>query len=111
MSQKRLSQIKKSNPELLDNDHVRYLAEQGDLAHNIKTIADSEGGKATMQLLLRDVVSRVYALSTQYKTASHAELMALCADLSSHLQLAKLYVNAEDSLAELDAQLEEALTE
>lgn len=111
MGQKRLSQLKEHSPELLENEHIRYLAEQADLAHAIKSIADTEGGRNTQQLLLRDVVTRVHALSSQYKTASHAELMALCADLSSHLHLAKLFANAQDTVAELDNQLEEALTE
>jgi hypothetical protein len=85
------------------------LAEQYDQLHRIKALADTEGGKELQNLIMADVVARVNALESQYKTASHAEIIALCADLSSHLQLARLLTSAEENLKYVDEAIANAL--
>lgn len=106
----KINQLKENNPKALLNDDIRALAEQADQLHDIKALFDTIGGKALFKLVTQDAVARVYALEANYKTASHAELLALCADLSSHLQLARLLRRAEENERLADEALTEALT-
>lgn len=107
----RKDRLKRNNPAAYENEDVRTLAEQADQLGDIKAILDTEGGKHLRDLLLQDVTSKVHALEANYRSASHAELVALCADLSAYLQLARLLIKAEENEKALDSALQEALAE
>jgi hypothetical protein len=107
----RLSKVKEKNPELLTNPEVVDLAQQADHLHDIKALAESNGGKALVKILFTDVVHSVRKLGGMYTTATHAELVSQIARMDAHLSTARLIVNAKDNLEYLDSELAEMLRE
>lgn len=107
----RLNRIRKDAPELLENPEVVDLVAQADQMQDLKAVADTPGGKQLVKLLLTDVVSAVNRLESSYKTATHTELIAICAQLSSSLTLAKLLLRSKENMELLDKELENVLSE
>jgi len=97
----RVKQLKDERPDLVD------LAEQADQLHDIKALHESNGGKALVELLMKDVVGVVHRLTT----AKPEERDALCERLKANLNLAKLIINAEDNEAHLDQMIADNLAE
>lgn len=107
----RKSKVLKDNPEVAEDEDLLSLIEQADEQHDIKAMAESNGGKIVAKLLLQDVVGKVMQLEAMYKTASHIELVAVIADLSAYLTTAKLFIRSKENVKLLDEQIAEALTE
>lgn len=107
----RRNKVIKDNPEVADNEDLLSLLDQADEQQDIKVMAESVGGKILTKLLIQDVVNKVMQLESMYKTASHVELMAVIADMSAHLNTAKLMINSKDNVHILDEQIAEALTQ
>lgn len=105
-----VNRLKKQNPEALNNEDIRSLAVEADNLHDIKAIATSKAGETLIILLRSDLASRVSELEAKYKTASHTELVAVCADLSANFQLLRLLHNAATNEEIVTAALEDALT-
>jgi hypothetical protein len=107
----RVNKIKAEAPDLLERPEVLDAATHADELHALKTLYDTDGGKMLVDLLLKDVVYAVRNLSACYKTATHTELIAIIAKLSSDLDTAKLLLNAKEGLEILDKELQEALND
>jgi hypothetical protein len=107
----RLQQLRESRPELLSDEQTVTLAEQADNLHDIKGLADTDGGKRLVEILMTDAVSSFYRACSSYRTATHLELIALLADVSSKLDTAKLLINSKEGMEYLDAELNRALRE
>jgi hypothetical protein len=78
-----------SNPrkkEILD-DIWKYKA--------IQAILNQEGGEILLNSAYRDVKNSVDLLATSYKTASHADLITLCATLKVNLDLLRVFRNSK----------------
>jgi hypothetical protein len=106
-----INKLKEERPELLTDPDIVQLAEQADMAHNLKALYDSEGGKQLVKLFMQDAVSCVHRLRGGYSTMPHLELVALCAKLDVNISSAMLLMDAKEVKAVLDAELEEALRE
>jgi len=109
---KRVTKVKKAGltNEVMEAD-LLSLAEQAAKLHTLKALADTDGGKELVGLLIKDVLYCVGTLRGQYKTASHMELVATIASMDAHLATAQLLLNSKDNLKIVDDQLEEALRE
>jgi hypothetical protein len=108
---KRVTKIKEEAPELLSNPDIYNLAEQADQLHSLKTLADTDGGKDLINLLIKDVVYAVHKLCGKYKIATHTELIATIADMHAHLTTAQLLLRSKDNLEIVDSELDEMLRE
>jgi len=106
-----LSDIQKDRPELLTNPDIVQLAEQADIAHNLKALYDSEGGKELVKLFMQDAVCCVHRLRGGYNTMSHIELIAIIAKMDINISSAMLLMDAKEVKEVLDSELEEALRE
>ena len=77
----------------------------------IKTLAESDGGKAVVDNLLKDILDITDWLGHSYKTATHAELMGKCAELESKQTIVRLITRAEwNQSVEID-ELKEMIAE
>jgi hypothetical protein len=108
---KKLQQLREERPELLTDPDVILLAEQADMAHDIKALYDTAGGKQLVELLIQNVVGSVHRLRGGFATMPHMELVAIIAQIDSDLATAKLLIDSKDVNEVLDAELEEALRE
>jgi hypothetical protein len=108
---KRLEKIKDEQPEALSNQTVFDLAEQADQLQELKALYDTTGGKLLVDLLVQDASYRIQQLCAGYKTMTHTDMIALVADIDTHLATAKLLLNAKQGVQILDAELQEALRE
>lgn len=107
----RVNKIKEQQPEVLSNPDIYDLADQADKLQELKALYDMEGGKQLVKLLVSDSAMLVHQLCGSYKTMTHVELMAVIAAIDAHLSTARLLLNAKESVAILDAELQEALSE
>lgn len=80
---------KPKSPEVvsIERDLERYVA--------LETLAESEGGKIIVDNLASDVISLAEILGAQYKTATHAEILGLCADLDNKLTILRLITRSK----------------
>lgn len=108
---KRLSKIQEEQPEALQDASIVDLVEQADLAHDLKVLYDTEGGKALVKLLIKDIKYNLQRLVNTYKSATHVELITTIASIDASLTTAKLLIDSKDVVAILDAELDEALRE
>lgn len=86
-------------PEQLEHD--KFLA--------LNLLAQSDGGKVVVAALLRDITRSIESLSSEYKTASHFDLVRHCSDLNSRLSLYRALTRAEKNLIAVDKVIKEAL--
>lgn len=103
--------LREENPEALNNPEIETLADQADQIHAIKVMAQTEGGEVLLQLTLSDVVNTVNELAANYKKYSHTDLIAVCATLSAHYNMARLLAGAEANEKALQEILADALLE
>lgn len=61
----------------------------------IDAISNTEGGKIIVKSIQKDVISSIDDLSSKYKTATHIELISLCARLSERLSLLRVLNKAK----------------
>ena len=73
----------------------------------IDAITNTKGGKRLLKSIKEDVLSTAESLTREYKTATHMELIALCAGLESKLGLYKVLTKAKDNIDVLETILEE----
>lgn len=70
-----------------------YTEEETDIARDLDAaaalyaVSTSQGGKALINALISDTVGVVDSLSNTYKEATHMELLSLCAELKTKLDL------------------------
>ena len=79
---------------------------------SLEALQNTDGGKLLMTALKTDIGSCLDEISTKYKTASHAELLAVCAKFAANLALFRSIFrsskNKKLALEELNAILEES---
>ncbi len=91
---KSIQRIKNSKPELAEDSGIKALTDDIDTYESIEIVADSEGGKIILDSLKRDVMAAILSLS-QFKKATHTELIALCATVTERLNMYKMMTNAK----------------
>lgn len=106
----RKNSLRKDNPELLENQDILNLVEMADEFQDIKALADTAGGKLLIKYLMSDVTNQVYWLESNYKTATHEQLVTAIATMVSHLNTARLLINSKAKLEEMDEELRNALS-
>ena len=107
MSKKK--EIQKNNPHA--NESALQLAEQFDTNHDLKALADTEGGKQLIELLLRDVVSTVNRVAANRADYSLAQFQAAGADLDTKLNLLRVITRAAENEKYIEEMLSDALAE
>jgi hypothetical protein len=105
--QKRISSIKKNTPERADDERVIAAADDVDVQSALAAFASSEAGQIMRKSLLDNVGASVSALATSWRTASHIELMALCARLEDRLAILRTFSHARGNLEAAEAALDE----
>lgn len=95
----------KKNPEIvsIEKDLEKYVA--------LENLADSAGGKVIVDNLALDIIATAEALGVRYKTASHAELLGMCADLDNKLTILRLITRAKKNKELATDALKEAIEE
>ena len=75
----------------------------------LSVVAQSEGGQVLIKASQKDLASSVYFLTSRYKTATHAELMAWCASASATLSLLEVLKGTKRTIKAIEEDLEQAL--
>ena len=92
-----VTKMENSNEEIKD-DIVSFK--------EIDAVALSKGGQKIISGLREDILSVTQSLTRDYKTATHMELVALCADLGAKLSLFQILTNAKKNIQALEEILE-----
>lgn len=93
------------------NDAVKAIADDLDKAYALEALSNFEGGKILIKGLISDIVSIVDSLALKYKKLSHVEMIVLCADLKSKMDVMRAITRARKNRDLLEGDLEEALKE
>jgi HPt (histidine-containing phosphotransfer) domain-containing protein len=107
----RLSKITEEAPELLEDKDFTDLVASADKLHDLKVLAESAGGEALVKHLVKRIVQNMHILSHSYKTANHAELIAVIAQMASLLEIARFITTAKSDLEYLDQQIADTLSQ
>lgn len=105
----RKKELQKNRPNA--PQEVFDLAEQFDTNHELKALADTEGGKQLVELLLKDVVATVGNIAGNRAKWSLAEFQAAGADLDTKLNLLRVITRAKENEQFLDEMIADALAE
>lgn len=103
-------QIKKNNPEVFKQPHIQELMEQSTKLHDLKALADTNGGKELIRLLVRDTINTLHSLRSTYRDSSREELVAMIATMSAHYDVARMLIKAEENEKEAEEMLDEQLS-
>lgn len=102
--------MRKSKNKPGESEQVTLLRDELDVASSLDAVSLSEGGKALIEALTKDIVTNIERLSS-YKDKSHIELIALCADMSNKLTIVRSITRAKKNKEFLEGELMEALKE
>lgn len=94
----RIAKIKKDNPELAARTDVQDVAADIDLYAALAGVASSEGGKALVGALSREIASTVQEIAGGYKTLPEMELRSLGAKLAVRLIMVQSLKRARTNL-------------
>lgn len=87
------------------------VAAELDSAAALSTVSESKGGKILISALQSDVVDVIDTLGNKFKTLTHIELIALCAELKTKLDFMRSLSRAKKNKEYLNELLEEKLRE
>lgn len=86
---------------------LKNLEDKSKKYGDIAVFADSVGGKQLADTVKIDIVNTISAIMQSYKTLSHPELIAICADLKANVNMLRVLKNAKKNKEEVDLMLEE----
>lgn len=78
---------------------------------SLEAVKNSEGGKLILTSLKKDVQSCLDEISSKYKTATHAELIATSAKLAERLTIYRMLTRSTKNKHLAQNQLDELLEE
>lgn len=93
----------KSNKEVLEGELKQKKA--------IEVTVKSEGGQIIERALRVDLFNSITRLTADFKTVSHAELIALAANIRSKMDLLTLFTGIEDANKLLAEEYDKLLKE
>lgn len=82
-----------------------------DIASALEAVSVSQGGKIIQEGLVSDIVNLVTSLSIRYKHATQLELVCLCADLKTKIDILHVLSRAQKNKDFLLEQIGDALKE
>ena len=77
----------KTKTETKETDETKLIKKDIGVFASLEAVKNSEGGQLITKSLKKDILSTIDQISTTYKTANHAELIALSARLSEKIAL------------------------
>ena len=96
-----------------NNDLLQNAKERLEKVMSINALSDTEGGKALVSLLLKEVVSSVESLMIGYKKLTIIEFISLSADMKTKMDLIHEITGAKEKelniKEEVKQELEQAL--
>ncbi len=78
----------------IDTPEVKEIKDELGVFTALEAVANSEGGKVLITTHMSDVVSIVDALGAHYGTYSHAQLMSMCAEMKTKLDMVRTLTRA-----------------
>jgi hypothetical protein len=93
------------------NEDVKDLANETDKYFALEVLSESEGGKIVINSHIKDIVNTIDTLSAKYKALTHIEMVALCADMKTKIDVVRTLTRAKKNRIALQDALEEALKE
>lgn len=98
----------KSTKPLTEKDEAQ---KELDIASALEAVAVSKGGVIIQESLVSDIVGLVSTLAIKYKGATQLELVGLCADLKTKLDMLRVLSRAGKNKEFLIETLADALKE
>lgn len=102
-----MSQI--PNPEEIDTPEVAEIKDELGSFAALEAVANSEGGQLLISSHMKDVVSIVDSLGANYNVYSHTQLMAMCAEMKTKLDMVRTLTRAEKNKTFMQETLDAAL--
>ena len=93
----------KNTPEIkaIEKDLDAYVA--------LENLSESTGGKILVDNFAKDIIALCDSIGAHYKTASHAGLLGLCADLDNKMAILRLITRAKKNKHLAEEALKEEL--
>lgn len=89
---------------------IQEIKEDLETIQDMVVLGQTKGGKQLVKSLVKDVVSIIDTLCSQHRTLTEKEMIGLCAEMKSKIDVARVIDRAEGNANYLKELLEEALT-
>lgn len=96
-------------PKEPDTSEIKEIKDELGTFTALEAVANSEGGKLLIATHMSDVVSIVDALGANYSTYQHTQLMAMCAEMKTKLDMVRTLTRAEKNKKFMQETLTAAL--
>lgn len=97
--------------KIKENPEATLIADELDKFSAIEAVYMSNGGKILFKSLMKDSIGSIESLMSKYKTLTHIEMIAICAELKSNIDLARVLKKSEKNKKQAQEDLEQALLE
>lgn len=97
--------------EIKKGSRAEIIVDELEKVSAIEAVYLSKGGELLFKSLMADAVSCVDTLAMKYSTLSQQEFIALCADMKTKIDLARVLKKSVKNKAQARKDLEEALLE
>lgn len=97
--------------EIKKGSNAEIIADELDKVSAIEAVYLSKGGELLFKSLMADAVSCIDTLGNKYGVLTQQEFIALCADMKTKIDLARVLKKSEKNKKQAQADLEEALLE
>ena len=101
----------KNNMKTPKEEKIEVIQDELKRLSKLEAVALSEGGKLLFNSLMKDAVSVIDTLGYKYNSLSQVEFIALCAELKTKLDLARVMNKSIKNKEQADKDLEAALLE
>ncbi len=91
--------------------NAEIIADELDKFSAIESLYTTKGGELLFNSLMADAVGCIDTLTAKYASLSHLEFIALCADLKTKIDLARVLKKSVKNTIQARKDLEEALLE
>lgn len=98
-------------PKTPKEEKVEIISDELKKFSKLEAVALSEGGSLLFKSLMADAVSCIDTLGIKYNTLSDKEFIALCAEMKTKLDLARVMKKSTKNKDQAKKDLEEALLE
>lgn len=93
----------------MTKEDTKIIEDELDKFSKLEAFTLSEGGRLLFDSLMKDVVSNVETLAYKYSKLSQLEFIAICSDLNSKLELARIMNKSSKNKDQAKKDLENAL--
>lgn len=103
----RLKKIRDRNPAAAERADVQSAVADAETQGALASFASTKAGEVVLKGMRQNLAMTIDSISSGYRTLSHVELMAACAQLEDRIALLRTFTRAPKNLQLIEEAIEE----